>query len=162
MIKKLFILVILIKCSTLQAQDWTIDLSYDVRDTIFSYYIDSDPTLIFYKDVNRTRDTREFSKIKISKERAKEILEAIQCIKEERKEIEENFGFRDDVEFFVTLVEKGTVTEFSFFDHQAVSSLTRLLILLDTCKNKKSIFVNFIHSTPPPPPINTSMLQTPE
>lgn len=154
--KIVLILFILIKSNVLLAQDWSIDLSYEVRDTIFTYYIDSDPTLLFYKDVNRTRDTREFNKIKISKERAKEILKVIQCIKKEIKEGGENFGYRDYIEVFISLEKKGSITEFSFFDNQAILLLTRLIELLEACKDRKPIFVNFIHSDGPPPPPTAS------
>ncbi|WP_410879963.1 hypothetical protein [Myroides sp. DW712] len=161
--KIILILFILIKSNVLLAQDWSIDLSYEVRDTIFTYYIDSDPTLLFYKDVNRTRDTREFNKIKISKERAKEILKVIQCIKKEIKEGEENSGYRDYIEVFISLEEKGSITEFSFFDNQAILLLTRLIELLEACKDRKAIFVNFIHSDgPPPPAASESILLVPK
>lgn len=136
----------------LLAQDWSIDLSYEVRDTIFTYYLDSAPTLLFYKDVNRTRATREFSKIRITKERAKEIFTVIQHIKNEIEEVNDEAGFRDYVEVFVTLMENDVITEFSFSDHQAVALLTRLIELLEACKEKKPIFVNFIHSDGPPYP----------
>ncbi|MCS4239709.1 hypothetical protein M2306_001910 [Myroides gitamensis] len=150
--KILFILFILIQSNTLSAQNWSIDLSYEVRDTIFTYYIDSDPTMLLYKDINRSRDTREFNKIIITKERAKEIFTAIQHIKNEINEVNDEAGFRDYVEVFVTLRENDIIMEFSFFDHQVLELLTRLIELLETCKEKKSIFVNFIHSDGPPPP----------
>ncbi|MGG5578820.1 hypothetical protein ACPDHL_15995, partial [Myroides sp. C15-4] len=85
--KLVLILFILLKSNMVLAQDWSIDLSYEVRDTIFTYYLDSDPTLLFYKDVNRTSATREFTKIRIAKERAKEIFTVIQHIKNEIEEV---------------------------------------------------------------------------
>ncbi|MDR0227780.1 MAG: hypothetical protein LBI72_01735 [Flavobacteriaceae bacterium] len=147
--KVLFILFLLIRGNVSFAQDWSIDLSYNLRDTIFTYYIDSDPTLIFYKDVSRTRDTRQFSKIKITKEGANEILELIQCI---RKEREKDFDFRGDVEVFVTITENDIVTEFSFAGNQTIQSWNRLLEWFEVAKEKKPIFVNFIYSDGPPSP----------
>lgn len=150
--KILFILFLLIQSNTLSAQNWSIDLSYEVRDTIFTYYIDSEPTMLLYKDINRTSDTREFNKIGITKERAKEIFTVIQHIKSEIDEVNDEAGFRDYVEVFVTLMENDVIMDFSFFDHQAVELLTRLIELLEACKEKKPIFVNFIHSNGPPFP----------
>ncbi|WP_158960969.1 hypothetical protein [Myroides fluvii] len=150
--KILLILFILIKNNASLAQDWSIDFSYEVRDTIFTYYIDSDPTMLLYKDINRTRDTREFNKIRITKERAKEIFTVIKHIKNEVDGVNDNSGFRDYVEFFITLEENGIITEFSFFDNQAILLLNRLIELLEACKEKKPIFVNFIYSDGPPFP----------
>lgn len=160
--KILFILFVLIQSNTLSAQNWSIDLSYEVRDTIFTYYIDSDPTMLLYKDINRTSDTREFNKIRITKERAKEIFTVIQHIKNEINEENDEAGFRDYVEVFVTLRENDRITEFSFFDHQVLELVTRLIELLEACKEKKAIFVNFINSDGPPPPANINSIVAPK
>jgi hypothetical protein len=160
--KILFILFVLIQSNTLSAQNWSIDFSYEVRDTIFTYYIDSDPTMLLYKDIDRTSDTRVFNKIRITKERAKEIFTVIQQIKNERDEVNDEAGFRDYVEVFVTLMENDRITEFSFFDHQVLELVTRLIELLEACKEKKPIFVNFIYSDGSPPPANINSIVAPK